>query len=227
VVRNAAGPGLAVPVAVYLEVTPRRAFASAADWPGWCRSGKDEAGALESLAAFGPRYAAVAAGAHVAFKPVPASDFKVAERLPGSATTDFGAPGAIASADAKPLPRAEADRIEALLRACWEVFDAVLAAAPAELRKGPRGGGRDRDKIAQHVIDAEGAYAAKIGVRLKPPKPDDRKGVAEWRDALVAGLRSQPEESAGGSKRWPARYAARRLAWHAVDHAWEIEDRAP
>ena len=27
-------------------------------------------------------------------------------------------------------------------------------------------------------------------------------------------------------KRWPPRYAARRIAWHALDHAWEIEDRS-
>jgi hypothetical protein len=26
-------------------------------------------------------------------------------------------------------------------------------------------------------------------------------------------------------KGWPARYAARRIAWHALDHAWEMEDR--
>ena len=25
--------------------------------------------------------------------------------------------------------------------------------------------------------------------------------------------------------KWPPRYAARRIAWHALDHAWEIEDR--
>jgi len=25
---------------------------------------------------------------------------------------------------------------------------------------------------------------------------------------------------------WPPRYAARRIAWHALDHAWEIEDRS-
>jgi hypothetical protein len=27
-------------------------------------------------------------------------------------------------------------------------------------------------------------------------------------------------------KGWPPRYAARRIAWHALDHAWEIEDRS-
>ena len=27
-------------------------------------------------------------------------------------------------------------------------------------------------------------------------------------------------------KGWPHRYAARRIAWHVLDHAWEMEDRA-
>jgi hypothetical protein len=26
--------------------------------------------------------------------------------------------------------------------------------------------------------------------------------------------------------KWPPAYAARRIAWHALDHAWEIEDRS-
>jgi hypothetical protein len=217
-----------VPIKVYLESTPKRVFASAAEWPGWCRSGKDEAAALEALASSGSRYAAVAKRAGLTFKPAAAKDFKVLERLPGSATTDFGAPGAIAKAEAKPLTTAGADRLEALLRACWKTFDEVVRKAPPELRKGPRGGGRDRDQIASHVIDAEGAYASRIGVRLKPPAAGDPKAVAEWRDALVTGLRPSPEATAaGGGKRWPPAYAARRIAWHALDHAWEIEDRTP
>ncbi len=36
---------------VYLEVGPRRIFAGAIDWPGWCRSGRDEETALEALVA--------------------------------------------------------------------------------------------------------------------------------------------------------------------------------
>jgi hypothetical protein len=29
-----------------------------------------------------------------------------------------------------------------------------------------------------------------------------------------------------GGVRWTARYYVRRSAWHVLDHAWEIEDRA-
>ncbi|HEV2372237.1 MAG TPA: hypothetical protein VGS19_08715 [Streptosporangiaceae bacterium] len=25
---------------------------------------------------------------------------------------------------------------------------------------------------------------------------------------------------------WPARYTLRRLTWHVLDHAWEIEDKS-
>jgi hypothetical protein len=27
-------------------------------------------------------------------------------------------------------------------------------------------------------------------------------------------------------RKWTQRYAARRIAWHALDHAWEMEDRS-
>jgi predicted RNase H-like HicB family nuclease len=216
-----------MPVDVYLEVAPRRTFASARDWPGWCRAGKTEEAALQALADASARYAEVAGRAGLAFEPVGPDSLVIVERLPGSATTEFGAPGAIAAGDAPPLAGAEADRTEALLRACWEVFDAVVEKAPAVLLKGPRGGGRDRDKIAEHVVDAESAYAPKIGLRRKPPRAGDPKGIAEWRAAILNSLRSEAQDDAGAVGRWPARFAARRIAWHAVDHAWEIEDRIP
>src|SRR5256885_1042893 len=94
--------------AVYLELGSKRVFACAVDWPGWCRAGKDEAGALEALARAGPRYAVVAAEAGLSFPPDAGTVFEVVERLPGSATTDFGAPGAVAGGDGKPLTPEEA-----------------------------------------------------------------------------------------------------------------------
>jgi len=54
--------------------------------------GKTEQAALDALAAYAPRYAAVAKLAGVPFS-VPATSFKVVETLQGNATTDFGAPG--------------------------------------------------------------------------------------------------------------------------------------
>ena len=196
---------------VYVEVGGKRAFASAADWPGWCRGGKDEKSALEALAAYAPRYARVMKSARVDFDR-DATDFKVVERLEGNATTDFGAPGIPAKEEARKLSPKETDRLVDRLEACWKYLEQVKAKSPQELRKGPRGGGRDRDKMYAHVLDAELAYASGLRVKLKEP---DRK-------AMLAGIRHPDPEA-----KWPAAYAIRRIAWHALDHAWEMEDRIP
>jgi hypothetical protein len=212
--------------AVYLESVPRRSFASAADWPGWCRSGKTEAQALEALAAYAPRYALVADAAGIRFPAAAGRRLEVVERLPGSATTEFGAPGEAARGDAAPLTTSEAVRLAALVAASWAAFDRTVKGAPEELRKGPRGGGRDRDQIVDHVLAAESAYASKLGLRLRPPDAADRKALAAFRGAIEATLRDAAKTGPLREKGWLARYAARRIAWHVLDHTWEIEDRS-
>jgi hypothetical protein len=202
---------------VYLEVGEKRVFACAVDWPGWSRSGKGEDAALEALAAYAPRFGVVAAEAGVSFPRRMAEEFEVVERLPGTATTDFGAPGQICQADRQRLTAAQARRQAGMVAAAWAVFDRVVAAAPAELRKGPRGGGRDRDKMVEHVVDAETAYARKLGVR-GVTGPALRAAIV---DVLTAARDAEPVAGKG----WPPRYAARRIAWHVLDHAWEMEDR--
>ncbi len=217
-------PGGAIPV--YLEVGQRRVFASALDWPGWTRSGRDERAALDALAVYASRYVAVPKAAHMAF-PAGTPAFQVVERVHGNPTTDFGAPAIPASSDARPLAAKEAERICELLSASWQVFDGAVANAPAELRKGPRGGGRDRDKIADHIIGAESAYIPKLGLKLKTPRRDDGAGVRAWRKAILDAIRASAGAPQVAEKRWPPRYVARRMAWHLLDHAWEIEDRRP
>lgn len=147
------------------------------------------------------------------------------ERTPGDATTDFGAPSRPAAADEQPLAGDDLERLLDLIRACWTALDRVVEAAPSELRKGPRGGGRDRDPIAEHVLGAEAAYAGKLGLRLKQPPHGDRSAVAAFRDAILGGFRARAAGWKPGDKGWPASYAVRRFGWHALDHAWEIEDR--
>jgi hypothetical protein len=213
-------------IAVYLEVGSKRVFAAALDWPGWCRSARDEQGALDALATYADRYAPVAREARV--KLIPPKDrnsFQVVERIRGSATTDFGAPGEIPKAGRKPVTREEAARLAALVEASWRVLDRVVAGAPATLRKGPRGGGRDRDEIVEHILVAEAAYALKLDVRVQPPDRADTAAVAEMRKAILRALRSADGAKIAGGKGWPPRYAAQRIAWHALDHAWEIEDK--
>jgi hypothetical protein len=209
-------------IRVYLEIGARRTFASAADWPGWCRSGKHEQAALEALAAYAPRYAHVAAIAKATFPPRAADSFAVVERLPGDATTEFGAPGAIAKAESRPLTPKETERMLALLEACWTALDRAVAKAPQSLRKGPRGGGRDRDPMFEHVLGAESAYASKIGLKAPPLDGRDAASVRAFRNVFLERLRAPSAEA-----RWPAPYVVRRTAWHALDHMWEIEDRSP
>jgi hypothetical protein len=226
--RSGGGDGLEV----CTELGTRKVFASALDWPGWCRAGKNEEEALAALAAAAGRYSVVARRARVRFPFASAAAaatlrFAVGERLEGSAATDFGAPGAVAAAEHSPLSPAEARRRAALVRASWAVLDDVARSAPAELRKGPRGGGRDRDAILAHVLDAEVAYARKVGVRWPRIEPGDAASLEAFRDMLLAALVSPPNDGGGRLERgWPARYAARRIAWHVLDHAWEIEDRS-
>jgi hypothetical protein len=210
---------------VYLELGKQRVFACALDWPGWCRAGKSEALALEALAAAAPRYARVAADAGFAFGIDEGLD--VVTRVPGSASTDFGVPGAVPDLDREPLAEPGAERLASLVAAAWRELDRVVAAAPAELRKGPRGGGRDRDAIVDHVLAAEAAYARKLGLRFRQPDRADVAAIGAAREAILGALRQASAGPAGGGTGWPARYAARRIAWHALDHAWEIEDRQP
>jgi hypothetical protein len=213
------------PVRVGLESTTKRSFASALDWPGWSRAGRDEAAALATLAAVAARYAAALAASGLEAPEVGASP-GIVERLPGNATTEFGAPAIAFADDARPVDEGEAARLAAIVRAAWDALDRAAAEAPAELRKGPRGGGRDRDAVVAHVDAAEAAYGRAIGLRLREPASGDIVAREANRGAILVVLRRPSDGSPVGGGRWPARYAARRIAWHALDHAWEIEDRS-
>ena len=207
------------PTRVFLEVGEKKTFASAADWPGWSRAGKSEQAALDALAAYASRYAPVAKLAGVSFPANPT--FKVVERLAGNATTDFGAPGIPAKDESRRLDARETKRMTDLVTACWEYLDKVVAKAPADLRKGPRGGGRDRDPMFMHVLSAEWGYARQIGLRLKEPEGAERAAVRTFRKAILESL-ANPNRV----EKWPVPYVARRMSWHALDHAWEMEDRS-
>ena len=183
---------------------------------------------MEALSVYAPRYAPVATAAGLRLPASAARAFQVVERLAGSTTTDFGAPAIPALADAAAPTAAQARRLAALVEASWTLLAGVASGAPAVLRKGPRGGGRDRDDVVAHVSAAEFAYARKIGVRHRAADdgvhaPDE---VAALRADVLNALRAARSGEPGDERGWPARYAARRIAWHALDHAWEIEDRS-
>ncbi|HZP25460.1 MAG TPA: hypothetical protein VFB90_00245 [Dehalococcoidia bacterium] len=219
-------------IAAYLEVGSRRVFAGALDWPGWCRSGRAEASALEALVAYGPRYAAaIGPWARGFIAPDDAAVLNVVERLAGNATTDFGAPAIAPAADERPLDESELERLQGLLQACWIAFDAAAeAASSVPLQKGPRGGGRELSAIVSHVMEADRSYLPLLWSAQRKTGADAKLEMTRLREAILDALRSRARGEAPPprlSKRvWTPRYFVRRSAWHALDHAWEIEDRA-
>ena len=210
---------------VYLEVGSKRVFASALNWPGWTRSAKSESDALEALYEYGPRYAKVVS--RLGYVPPKSSGaFKVLERVKGDATTDFGAPGIPYPKDAAQLKSDELKRLVTILERCWTGFDiAAETHKRHKLQTGPRGGGRTVTAMMSHVLGADRAYVGGLGGKA----PDDMDGMrAAFIEILMA--RARGEEPPLNPRRkeplWAPRYAVRRSAWHALDHAWEIEDRA-
>jgi len=207
---------------IYVELSGKKAIAWSLEWPGWCRIRASEAAAVQALIDTEPRYRLIAQRAGQDFAP---GDLVVVERLQGNANTAWGVPSVMASAESRPIDADTAQCNVAIMRASWVILEEVVAASPAELRKGPRGGGRDRDEIRSHVIEAERVYARKIGVRHKPFDMDDKSALNAMRDEMTEVL-SKPSTGEplvdGG---WNASYAVRRITWHVVDHIWEIEDR--
>jgi hypothetical protein len=218
-------------VDVYIEGAPKRSFAGAIEWPGWTRSGRTEADALDALARYRDRYAGILAAGHLR-PPPPDPQLRVVERLAGGSGTEYGVASVAPSADDEPLEGADLDRQIRLLEAAWAAFDRAAAAAQGvELAKGPRGGGRDLQKIAAHVVEAEAAYITALGAP-SPKLPSDLVAALQpVHEAAIEALRARnrgeyPDVGARGGRRWSARYFVRRTAWHALDHAWEIEDRS-
>ena len=192
------------------------------DWPGWCRFGKTEEEALSALYGSAPRYQVIAERAGLAFAP---GEPVIVERIVGDATTDWGAPSIITASDSKPIDEASARQGVELLQAAWRIMDEVVATSPSELRKGPRGGGRERDKIVGHVLDVERAYARKIGMKPRPFSIGDFASLTAMREGIVAVLGQQSNGSPLVQAGWPSAYAIRRFTWHVIDHIWELEDR--
>ena len=156
-------------IKVFLETGRKKTFAGAIDWPGWSRSGRDEDSALQALIYYGPRYAQVLQNWELEFHaPKDISELKVIERQEGNATTDFGAPAILLESDKEAIDPMEFERFQNILQACWGAFDvAVERATGKELRKGPRGGGRDLEKILDHVLEADRGYLSRLAWKYK------------------------------------------------------------
>lgn len=218
---------------IYLETGKKRIIAGAVDWPGWCRIGKSEADTLQLMLQNAPRYAAVLQTAAIEFQlPTNLLELTIFERVEGNSTTDFGAPDVPPSLDAQPLDSYTAGRYKLITQAAWQALDkAAQTAAGKELRKGPHGGGRDLEGILNHVVMAENGYLAKIGMKAPVKGETDLLRVmAITRDTVLQAIERAergelPKQGPRGGSMWTGRFFIRRLVWHALDHAWEIEDR--
>jgi hypothetical protein len=112
-----------------------------------------------------------------------------------------------------------------LLRACWAFFDDVAGRVSAEMRRGPRGGGRDRDKIVRHTIRTESEYFAKrLGLRI-PEGSVTPDGLVAYREAYVAAMYAYNRGEGRPMQSWTLPFLVRHSAFHVLDHAWEMEDK--
>jgi hypothetical protein len=213
---------------VTLELGPKgkRVVAVAPDWPGLERGDKTEEAAIARLQAYLPRYAPIAtlAGMDAQFAATSAT-IDVVERYPGTGSTDFwGISFAFSQFDQQAMSSDELERELTLMRACWEFFDGVRARVSAEMRKGPRGGGRDRDRIVRHTLGAEQDFAAKLGVRAPEGALLTDEGLRAYRDTYCAAIQTYHAEGKS-ARNWPLRYLIRHTAFHTLDHTWEMEDK--
>jgi hypothetical protein len=213
---------------VMLEIGPKgkKVAAVAPDWPGLERGAKTEEAALEGLQTYLPRYASVAKLAGMDAEFAATTSPVVVEHYPGTGSTDFwGISFAFSDIDKQDLSSAELERELALMRACWAYFDGVRQRVSPQMRRGPRGGGRERDEIVGHVLRVEQDWAGKVGVPT-PPEGEflSDEDLQAYRDAYQSGIRAFHAEGKM-ARTWPLRYLIRHTAYHTLDHAWEMEDK--
>ncbi len=214
---------------VVLERGPKaRKFAAfAVDWPGWSRGAKTAETALETLAAYRERYRPVAVRAGLEHTFDDCGPLEVVEDRVGPGSTDFwGISFAPSSLEPDPMDASEFERKIELLQSCWAYFDEVAAGVSAEMRKGPRGGGRDRDTIIRHTIRVESEdFARKVGLVI-PEHGALGPALAPYRTRYLAAMRAyQRGEIKGAMRSWTLAYLVRHSAFHTMDHAWEMEDK--
>jgi hypothetical protein len=213
---------------VLLEVGTkgRRVVAAATDWPGLDRWGKDDDRALETLAAYVPRYSGVAERAGLADEFARQGAFEVVERYTGNTSTDFwGVAHVTSETEREVLSAPDLERRLDLLQATWAYFDETAESVSRELRPGQRSAGRTREQIMRHVYANEpDQFSRKIEVRTPIEIALTADGLAAHRQAYLDALRAYNAEGKS-ARSWSIQFLIRRTANHVMDHAWEMEDR--
>jgi hypothetical protein len=219
-----------MPVRTVVERGPRdkRSVAFALDWPGWSRGAKSAELALETLETYRARYRPVAALAGMAVEFDAGGPLEIVEDKVGTGSTDFwGISFLPSAAEQGQMSDADLERGITLLRACWAFFDGVAARVSPEMRKGPRGGGRDRDRIIRHAIRTESEdFAKQVGLRIPAGAALTPDGLRQHREAYVAAMRAyNAGEVARRMRSWTLPFLIRHSGFHTLDHAWEMEDK--
>ena len=207
----------------------KKSVAFSLDWSGWSRGAKTAEQAVETLDAYRPRYRPVAEIAGMLAEFDAAGPLEIVEDRIGTGSTDFwGISFSPSSMEHGQLDDAELERKLTLLQATWTFFDDIAARVSAEMRKGPRGGGRMRDEIIRHVIRVESLdHAKQVGVL----EEDDGtaltpQGLREHREAYIAAIRDYNAGKVDRKMRsWTLPFLIRHSAFHTLDHAWEMEDK--
>jgi hypothetical protein len=212
---------------VTVEIGPKgkKVAAVAPDWPGLERGAKTAEAAIERLQSYIPRYAPVAklAGMDAEFAAITTLD--IVEHYPGTGSTDFwGISFAFSSIDRQPVSSEALERELTLMQACWTFFDSVRFRVSAEMQKGPRGGGRDRDQIVRHTLANEMDWAGGLGLPSLFSENMTEEVIGTHRAAYCNAIRAYHAEGKMSGK-WPLRYLIRHTAYHTMDHAWEMEDK--
>lgn len=217
-------------IRVVVERGPKgkKSAAYALDWAGWSRGAKTPELALTTLEAYRARYRPVAVDAGLGEEFDGAGPLEVVEDRVGPGSTDFwGISFAPSSFEQGPMEDAELERRIALLRACWAFFDRVAARVSPEMRKGPRGGGRDRDRIIAHTVRNESEdFAKRVGLVVAERAALTPDGLVSYRAAYVDAIRAYHRgEIQRPMRSWTLSFLLRHSAFHTMDHAWEMEDK--
>jgi hypothetical protein len=217
-------------IRVVLEQGPKakKFVAFAVDWPGWSRGAKTADEAFDTLGAYRERYRPVAVRAGQAQAFDGAGALEVVEERVGTGSTDFwGISFSPSSFEHDPMDADELERKITVLQAAWAYFDDVAARVSPEMRKGPRGGGRDRDTIIRHTVRNESeAFAKKVGLRIPERAALEPGALAPYRSDYVDAMRAyQRGEIEGSMRSWSLAFLVRHSAFHTMDHAWEMEDK--
>ena len=214
-------------IAVAIETGTKRVFATAVDWPGWSRSGRTEEAALEALVAAATRYAIVAAVAGETFPSrAIADDIEIVERNAGEGGTDFGVPSHVTEHDRRPTTGGRCGSPPPAGRGGVDGLRSRGRERPAELRKGPAGRRSRprqdrRPRPRPRITPIAASWGSGWRRRRETIRRRSRRCARRCWTSSAGRRTARPSTTASGRPR----YAAGRIAWHALDHAWEIEDR--